>query len=122
MDFRTEFNANQGIVCISTEFVMEFFAGSDDDCLEEITGHEYDDQVADADVGSGVECRVLHHRLGIDAGGAEGRAGPRGLTGFDNVGHCVSRVSGIWSADWICDTRRYACFGFDRNSWVGAIR
>lgn len=78
MNFRTEFNANKGVVCISTELVVEHFTGSDGDRLEEITGHEDNYEVANANLRSRVECRVGHHRLG-----------PRGFSDWlnDSVGH-----------------------------------
>jgi hypothetical protein len=56
MDFRTKFHTNKRFVWVSTEFVVEYFAGGDGDCFENVPGHVQDDKVANSNMDSGMEC------------------------------------------------------------------
>lgn len=79
MDFGTVFNANQGVVRISTEFIVEYLTRCHSDSFQKITGHEDDHEVTDTDVCSRVKGWVLAH------GSGAGRFG-----GLDDVGHDAS--------------------------------
>lgn len=85
MDFGTELDPDQVVVRVSTEFIVKLLTRSDGDGLQEITGHEYDDQVADGDVGPRVECGVLlvDHRF---------RPGGRGGCSGRSLGNLLSDV------------------------------
>jgi hypothetical protein len=64
MDLGTELLANERIVRVSSELVMEDLAGRDGDGFEDISSHVEDDQVADGYMSSRVKYGCRHRGRG----------------------------------------------------------